>query len=75
LAPHDQAILSMLVHGVPPAEIASRLEMTPGELEARRQLIVRTIAPKGARAGVSPGSGLVLDYDRQLRRQRYRGPS
>jgi DNA-binding NarL/FixJ family response regulator len=75
LAPQDQAILSMLVHGVPPAEIASRLEMTPGELEARRQLIVRTIAPKGARAGVSPGSGLVLDYDRQLRRQRYRGPS
>jgi DNA-binding NarL/FixJ family response regulator len=73
LAPQDRAILSMLVHGVPAGEIASRLEMTPGELEARRQLIVRSIAPKGARAGVPPGSGLVLDYDRPRRRQRYRG--
>ncbi|MGN6871052.1 MAG: response regulator [Solirubrobacteraceae bacterium] len=71
LAPHDQAILSMLVHGVPAEEIASRLQMTPGELEARRQLIVRAIAPKGARAGLAPGSGLVLDYDRPLRRRRY----
>jgi two-component system, NarL family, invasion response regulator UvrY len=46
LAPHDQAILSMLIHGIPAGEIASRLEMTPGELEARRQLIVRAIAPR-----------------------------
>jgi DNA-binding NarL/FixJ family response regulator len=46
LAPHDQAILSMLIHGKAPGEIASRLEMTPGELEARRQLIVRAIAPR-----------------------------
>ena len=75
LAPDDQAIVSMLVHGVPAGEIASRLDMTPGELEARRRLIVRAIAPKGARAGVPPGSGLVLDYDRPRRRQRYRGPS
>lgn len=71
LAPHDQAILSMLVHGVPAGEIASRLDMTLGELEARRQLIVRTIAPKGARAVVPPGSGPVLDYDRPRRRRRY----
>lgn len=71
LAPHDQAILSMLLHGVATGEIASRLEMTPGELEARRRLIAGAIAPKGARAGVSPGSGLVLDYDRPLRRRRY----
>lgn len=72
LAPHDQAILSMLVHGVPADVIASRLEMTPGELEARRQLIARAIAPKGARAGGLPESGLVLDYDRPRRRRRYR---
>lgn len=72
LAPRDQAILSMLVHGVPAGEIASRLSITPGELEARRQLIVRAIAPNGARAGVPPGSGLVLDYDRPLRWPRYR---
>ncbi|HJS94290.1 MAG TPA: response regulator transcription factor [Solirubrobacteraceae bacterium] len=72
LAPADQAIVSMLIHGTPADEIASRLEITPGELETRRQLIVRAIAPKGARAGVPPGSGLVLDYDRPLRRRRYR---
>lgn len=75
LAPQDQAILSMLVHGVPAGEIASRLEITPGELETRRQLIVRAIAPAGARAGVPSGSGLVLDYDRPRRRRRYRGPA
>jgi DNA-binding NarL/FixJ family response regulator len=75
LEPDNQAILSMLVHGVPAGEIASRLEMPAGELEARRQLIVRAIAPNGARPGVPPGSGLVLDYDRPLRRQRYRGRS
>jgi DNA-binding NarL/FixJ family response regulator len=75
LAPHDQAILSMLIHGVGAGEIASRLQMTPGELEARRQLIVRSIAPKGARGGVPPGSGLVLDYDRPRRRRRYRRPA
>jgi DNA-binding NarL/FixJ family response regulator len=75
LAPDDQAILSMLVHGIPAGEIASQLQMTPGELEARRQLIVRAIAPKGAPRGVPPESGLVLDYDRPLRRPRYRGPA
>jgi DNA-binding NarL/FixJ family response regulator len=74
LAPHDQAILSMLIHGVGAGEIASRLQMTPGELDARRQMIVRAIAPKGARGG-PPGSGLVLDYDRPLRRRRYRRPA
>jgi DNA-binding NarL/FixJ family response regulator len=72
LAPRDQAIVSMLVHGVSADGLAARLKMTPGELEARRQLIVQTIAPMGTRAGVPPGSGLVLDYDRPLRRQRYR---
>jgi DNA-binding NarL/FixJ family response regulator len=75
LAPHDQAILSMLIHGVSPGEIGPRLGMTPGELEARRQLIVRTIAPKRIRPGVPPGTGLVLDYDRPLRRPRYPGPA
>jgi DNA-binding NarL/FixJ family response regulator len=72
LDPPDQAILSMLIHGVPAGEIASRLGITPGELDARRELVVRTIAPKGARAGVPPGSGLALDYDRSRRRPRYR---
>ena len=73
LEPHSQAILSMLVHGLPAHEIASRLGMAPGELEARRQLIVRAIAPKGARVGLPAGSA--LDYDRPLRRSRYTRPA
>ncbi len=72
LAPHDQAIVAMLIHGVPAGELALRLGMPTGELETRRQLIVRAIAPKGTRTGVPPGSGSVLDYDRPLRRRRYR---
>jgi DNA-binding NarL/FixJ family response regulator len=73
LEPRDQAILSMLIHGVRAGEIASRVGITRGELEARRQLIVHAIAPKGA--GVPAGSGVVLDYDRARRRQRYQGPA
>jgi DNA-binding NarL/FixJ family response regulator len=46
----DEAIFSMLLHGVEAAEIRSRLGITPTELEARRQLILRTLAPKAARA-------------------------
>lgn len=75
LDPGDQAILSMLVHGITAGEIASRLRMTPGELAARRELIVRAIAPKTARRAMAPGSGLVLNYDRMRRRPRYRKPS
>jgi DNA-binding NarL/FixJ family response regulator len=51
LEPRDQAVLSMLIHGVGAGEIGSRLGMTPGELGARRQLITRAIAPRGFRAG------------------------
>lgn len=75
LSPHDQAILSMLIHGVAAGEIASRLGISPGDLEARRQLIVRAIAPTRAQTGVPPASGLVLDYDRPLRRRRYHMPT
>jgi len=72
LTPEDQAIVSMLIHGVPANEIALRLGMSTGELDTRRELIVRAIAPKGVRAGVPAAPGLVLDYDRPVRRQRYR---
>jgi DNA-binding NarL/FixJ family response regulator len=75
LDPGDQAIVSMLIHGITAGEIASRLTMTPGELAARRELIVRAIAPKTPRRGTAPGSGLVLNYDRTRRRPRYRKPS
>jgi DNA-binding NarL/FixJ family response regulator len=71
LAPGDQAIFSMLIHGLGGAEIASRLGIAPTELEARRHLILRMIAPKAARADVTAAARSVLDYDRPLRRHRY----
>jgi hypothetical protein len=74
LAPGDQAIFSMLIHGLGAAEISSQLGIAPTELEARRQLILQTIAPKAARSAVMAGAQSTLDYDRPLRRHRYSRP-
>src|SRR5205085_9468547 len=43
LEPRDRAIFSMLVHGVAPAEICSRLGMASSELASRRREIVQMI--------------------------------
>jgi DNA-binding NarL/FixJ family response regulator len=72
LEPTDRAIFSMLVHGIGTGEITSRLAIAPTELEARRQLIMRTIAPKATRSAGAAGAGAPLDYDRPLRLHRYR---
>ncbi len=74
LEPTDQAIFSMLVHGTVAGEIGTRLGLAKTELEARRQLILRTIAPKAARSGVAAGARSALDYDRPLRRHRHLRP-
>jgi DNA-binding NarL/FixJ family response regulator len=71
LAPGDRAIFSMLIHGLGAAEIASRLGIAPTELEARRHLILRAIAPKAARADLTAAARSVLDHYRPLRRPRY----
>ena len=71
LDPGDQAIFSMLTHGAPPAEISARLALTPGELEARRHLMLRAIAPKTTRDRVVDAARSPLDYDRPRRRPRY----
>jgi DNA-binding NarL/FixJ family response regulator len=68
LRPRDQAIFSMLVHGVAPAEIGARLGIGVAELEARRKLIVRTIAPRAAGRGVPERARAPLDYERPRRR-------
>jgi DNA-binding NarL/FixJ family response regulator len=47
----DRMIFSMLVEGASPAQIGSVLRMTPAHLEARREVILRTIAPRAARPG------------------------
>jgi DNA-binding NarL/FixJ family response regulator len=68
LASRDQAIFSMLVHGVPAAELVSRLDITSAELTERRQEILRVIAPKASRARVAGAPHSPLDYDRSRRR-------
>jgi DNA-binding NarL/FixJ family response regulator len=67
----NRAVLSMLIHGVPPAQISSRLGITLAELEARRQLILRAIAPQTVGSGLRGALGSPLDYERPRRRQRY----
>jgi DNA-binding NarL/FixJ family response regulator len=54
LQPRDQAIFTMLMHGIGPTDISARLGITRPDLEARRQEILRAIAPNAARAHI-PG--------------------
>jgi DNA-binding NarL/FixJ family response regulator len=54
LQPRDQAIFTMLIHGIGPADISSALGMTRSDLEARRRVVLQAIAPKAARSRV-PG--------------------
>ena len=71
LQPVDQAICSMLIHGVPAAEIGARLGLGLPELAARRVVILDAVAPHPARARVLDAARAPLDYDRPRRRPRY----
>jgi DNA-binding NarL/FixJ family response regulator len=71
LTPSDRAILSMLMHGVTAPGIGARLGIAPAALEARRQLILRGIAPKATRSQLPSGTEPALDYERPRRRWRY----
>jgi DNA-binding NarL/FixJ family response regulator len=72
LEPADRPIFSMLLHGVPAADIRARLGLGPGGLEARRQLMLRALAPRTARNRVLEAARSPLDFDRPRRRLRYR---
>jgi DNA-binding NarL/FixJ family response regulator len=67
LAPAEQSVFLMLVQGVPAPEIGARLGIAPATLEARRQLILQSIAPKATRFKRSPGTESPLDYERPRR--------
>jgi DNA-binding NarL/FixJ family response regulator len=67
----DQAIFSMLLHGIAPSEISSRLDMTPPQLEARREGILGVIAPGVERSTAPVAAHAPLDYQRTRRRSRY----
>jgi DNA-binding NarL/FixJ family response regulator len=45
LQPHQRPVLGMLIHGLAPAQIAPRLQLTLHELEAERAEILAIIAP------------------------------
>jgi DNA-binding NarL/FixJ family response regulator len=71
LLTRDQAIFSMLMHGVAPSEVNSLLGTTAAELEERRRVIVGAIAPS---TGCTNGTVVrhpPLDYERPRRRRRY----
>jgi two-component system, NarL family, response regulator DevR len=71
LEPRDQSTFSMLIHGLSPAEISSRLGLSRAELEARRRAMLQAIAPKAARGGGGEPATAPLDYDRSTRRRGY----
>lgn len=66
----DQAIFSMLIHGLRSEEIASQLGIGRSELERRREAILQVVAPDAA---VPEGLKAPLDYERPLRRPRFLG--
>jgi DNA-binding NarL/FixJ family response regulator len=70
LLSRDQAIFSMLVDGLVSEEIGSRLGISRAALDARRQVILRAIAPGRAGAGLPDPQHPPLDYDRP-RRERH----
>jgi DNA-binding NarL/FixJ family response regulator len=66
----EQAVFGMLLHGIAPAEIAEALAITPGELEVRRSMILRSLSPRLEIDGPA-GASAPLDYELPLRRHRY----
>ena len=71
LEPGDRPIFSALIDGIAPEQISSRLGIAAAELEARRELILRAIAPTAARSDRHAAPQLPLDYERPRRRPRY----
>jgi DNA-binding NarL/FixJ family response regulator len=66
----DRAIFSMPLHGASAREICSRLVLAADELEERRQVILRVIAPR-ASDGLRGAPRAPLDYARSARRHSY----
>jgi DNA-binding NarL/FixJ family response regulator len=67
LAPRDQAIFGMLVHGTPPETIMQRLEITHSELAARRSTILGCLHAGRRAVCPRPEARGPLDYERPRR--------
>jgi hypothetical protein len=61
----------MLIHGSAAEQISSELGITSAELEERRDLILRAVAPKAWRSRRPAALESPLDYERPRRRRRY----
>lgn len=64
----DQAIFSMLLHGIASDAIAAALSITPEELDDRRSIMLRALKPTSVHSGVARGARVPLDYERPKRR-------
>jgi DNA-binding NarL/FixJ family response regulator len=64
----DQAIFSMLLHGIAPDAIATALSITPDELDDHRSIMLRSLKPAGTHPDVPSGARAPLDYERPKRR-------
>jgi DNA-binding NarL/FixJ family response regulator len=73
LAPSDQAILGLLLHGVGPDEIADLLSISRRELEARRSTMLRAVASNTDGERTTVRVQAPLDYDRPRRAAWRRG--
>lgn len=72
LEPRDQAIYDHLLRGAGPRELLPLLGITAPELWARRQTMLRTLAPNVANPEAANHLHTRLDYDRARRRRDYR---
>jgi hypothetical protein len=65
----------MLIHGLAPAQIAARLQITIHELEAERAEILAIIAPPTTRGRRYRRPRKPLDYERRRRSPRLESPA
>ncbi|MGH3266250.1 MAG: response regulator, partial [Trebonia sp.] len=72
LAPSDQPIFGMLLHGIAPELIAERLGITERELHARRLSMLRSLGTARGIPGPPTRARTPLDYERPARRPSHR---
>jgi DNA-binding NarL/FixJ family response regulator len=66
----QQPLFGMLVHGISPQLISSRLQINARELEIERAAILAVLAPAATRARQPTATRLPMDYDRARRSSR-----
>lgn len=72
LAPRDQAIFGMLLHGVAPDVISERLGITLEELHSRRSHMLRSFKPARPPSALPTATRAPLDYERRRRSTAHR---